>query len=73
MAKLSRFWEWHAKRYAKQKVGDEASYQNKLKLTQERLKPNMEVLEFGCGTGTTALTHAPFVNNIRAIDGSAIW
>ena len=70
MPKLSRFWEWHAKRYAKQKVADEASYQTKLKLTQEHLKPHMEVLEFGCGTGTTALIHAPFVSRIRAIDGS---
>lgn len=70
MPKLSRFWEWYAKRYAKQKVGDEASYQTKLKLMQERLKPNMEVFEFGCGTGTTALILAPFVSHIRAIDGS---
>lgn len=30
----------------------------------------MKVLEFGCGTGSTALAHAPFVNHIRAIDFS---
>ena len=71
MTKLSRFWEWHAKRYAKQKVGDDVSYQAKLKRTQEHLKPSMTVLEFGCGTGTTALIHAPFVSHIRAIDGSS--
>ncbi|MCG8562604.1 MAG: class I SAM-dependent methyltransferase, partial [Hyphomicrobiales bacterium] len=29
-----------------------------------------EVLEFGCGTGTTALFHAPYVKHIRAIDVS---
>ena len=28
----------------------------------------MEVLEFGCGTGSTAILHAPFVRHIRAID-----
>jgi ubiquinone/menaquinone biosynthesis C-methylase UbiE len=28
----------------------------------------MEVLEFGCGTGGTAIIHAPYVNHIRAID-----
>ena len=28
----------------------------------------MEVLEFGCGTGSTAITHAPSVKHIQAID-----
>ena len=28
----------------------------------------MEVLEFGCGTGSTALAHAPFVRHILATD-----
>lgn len=28
----------------------------------------MEVLEFGCGTGTTALAHAAYVRHILAID-----
>ena len=37
-------------------------------MTQDCLKPDMEVLELGCGTGTTALNHAPFVKNIQAID-----
>ena len=31
----------------------------------------MEVLEFGCGTGSTAIIHAPYVKQIRAIDFSA--
>ena len=31
----------------------------------------MEVLEFGCGTGSTAITHAPFVKQIEAIDVSS--
>ena len=31
----------------------------------------MEVLEFGCGTGSTAITHAPYVKHIRAIDISS--
>ena len=30
----------------------------------------MEVLEFGCGTGTTALQHAPFVRRYTGIDFS---
>lgn len=28
----------------------------------------MEVLEFGCGTGSTAIVHAPYVKHIHAID-----
>jgi 2-polyprenyl-3-methyl-5-hydroxy-6-metoxy-1,4-benzoquinol methylase len=31
----------------------------------------MDVLELGCGTGTTALHHAPHVKHIRAVDISA--
>ncbi|MCF6304147.1 MAG: class I SAM-dependent methyltransferase [Rhodobacteraceae bacterium] len=26
------------------------------------------MLEFGCGTGTTSVAHAPFVNHIDALD-----
>jgi ubiquinone/menaquinone biosynthesis C-methylase UbiE len=31
----------------------------------------MEVLEFGCGTGSTAIAHAPYVKHIRTIDISS--
>jgi 2-polyprenyl-3-methyl-5-hydroxy-6-metoxy-1,4-benzoquinol methylase len=31
----------------------------------------MEVLEFGCGTGSTAIAHAPYVKHILAIDISS--
>ncbi len=68
MAQPSRFWDRHAKGYAKRPVADEAAYQKKLGVTQDYLKPDMEVLEFGCGTGTTAIIHAPFVRHIRATD-----
>jgi len=67
----SGFWDRLAKRYAKQPVADAAAYQTKLEVTRGYLKADMEVLEFGCGTGTTALHHAPFVRHIRAIDISA--
>lgn len=68
MARLSQFWDRHAAGYAKRPVADEVSYQKKLKVTQDHLKPEMEVLEFGCGTGTTSIIHAPYVRHIRAID-----
>ncbi|MEO9876604.1 MAG: class I SAM-dependent methyltransferase [Anderseniella sp.] len=67
----SRFWDKIADRYARQPVKDETAYQEKLQLTQSYLRPDMKLLEFGCGTGTTALKHAPFVDRILATDISA--
>ncbi len=64
----AKFWNKIAKSYAKQKIADEESYQVKLKKTQEYLTPEMDILEFGCGTGTTAIIHAPFVRHILASD-----
>jgi ubiquinone/menaquinone biosynthesis C-methylase UbiE len=31
----------------------------------------MEVLEFGCGTESTAIAHAPYVKHIQALDISS--
>ncbi len=64
----TKFWDKIADKYSKQPIADEISYQKKLKVTQEYFNPDMEVLEFGCGTGGTAIIHAPFVKHIRAID-----
>lgn len=71
MAKPSKFWDRHAERYARSPVADEAAYQKKLEVTRGYFRPDMEVLEFACGTGSTALLHAPYVKQIRAIDISA--
>ena len=57
--------------YSKQPIKDEESYEKKLSMTREYLTPASNVLEFGCGTGGTALLHAPHVKEIRAIDLSA--
>lgn len=67
----AKFWDWIAERYARSPIADEASYKKKLQITQEYLRPGMEVLEFGCGTGSTALIHAPRVKHIHAIDISS--
>jgi ubiquinone/menaquinone biosynthesis C-methylase UbiE len=67
----TRFWDRTAKRYSKQPIADEATYQKKLEITREYLRPDMEVLEFGCGTGSTALLHAPYVKHILATDISS--
>lgn len=71
MANLSVFWDRMADRYAAQPVADEAAYQTKLTTTRSYLTPDMQVLEFGCGTGSTAIAHAPYVRHITAIDFSA--
>lgn len=63
-----KFWDGIAEKYAKQPVADEESYRKKLKITQEYFTPDMQVLEIGCGTGSTAIVHAPFVRHIRATD-----
>lgn len=70
MTRSRGFWNFMAKRYAKSPVEDQAAYERKLKLTRSHLSADMEVLEFGCGTGTTALIHAPYVAHIKAIDYS---
>ncbi len=68
MAESDKFWDKTARRYAKSPVSDEATYQRKLAETQSFFTPNMRIVEFGCGTGTTAVHHAPHVQHIDAID-----
>jgi ubiquinone/menaquinone biosynthesis C-methylase UbiE len=71
MNRTARFWDRIAKRYAGRPVADEASYEEKLRITREYLSPDMNVLEIGCGTGSTALALAPGVGHILATDISA--
>ncbi|NJO72636.1 MAG: class I SAM-dependent methyltransferase [Leptolyngbyaceae cyanobacterium RM1_406_9] len=71
MDQSTKFWDKIADRYAKQPIADETAYQKKLQVTREYFQPDMEVLEIGCGTGSTAIAHAPCVNHIRAIDFSS--
>jgi len=62
------FWNRMAEKYAARPVDDEAAYQAKLEKTRALLTLDSRVIEFGCGTGTTALHHAPFAKNILATD-----
>ena len=71
MDQSAKFWDRMAQRYSKQPVADETTYQKKLEITRNYLRPDMEVLEFGCGTGSTAIAHAPHVKHIQAIDISS--
>lgn len=62
------FWDRIADRYARRPVADESAYQTKLAATRTFLRPEMRLLEVGCGTGSTAIAHAPFVASIHATD-----
>lgn len=63
-----KFWNKLAPRYAKSPVRDEKIYQQKLEITQSYFRPDWSVFEFGCGTGSTAIVHAPYVKQILATD-----
>jgi len=71
MDQSARFWDRIAERYSRRPVADEAAYRKKLEVTRGYFRPDMEVLEFGCGTGSTAIVHAPYVKHIRATDISS--
>ena len=65
------FWDRVAPSYNKSTISDTESYARKLAATQALMHRDMTVLELGCGTGSTALTHAPHVAHIEATDVSA--
>ncbi|WP_375058263.1 class I SAM-dependent methyltransferase [Zobellella sp. DQSA1] len=68
MKDAKTFWDKSAPRYAKSRIRDEQAYQKKLAVTQGYFRPDWSVLEFGCGTGSTAILHAPHVGHIVATD-----
>ena len=68
MKKSDKYWDKIAERYAKSTIADEDTYQRKLTDTQSFFEPDMRILEFGCGTGTTAIHHAPYVEHVDATD-----
>ncbi|MGH1373207.1 MAG: class I SAM-dependent methyltransferase [Cellvibrionaceae bacterium] len=70
MSQSDTFWDKTAEKYAKRAVPDEETFQRKLSETQRFFTPDMHVLEFGCGTGSTAIHHAPVVRQYDAIDFS---
>ena len=70
MANRVWFWNLIAKRYARSPVADQAAYEHKLELTRACFSPATRVLEFGCGTGSTAIAHASAVASYTASDVS---
>ena len=71
MVQARDFWNKRADKYSKQPVPDEDAYRKKLEKTREYFRPDMDVLEIGCGTGSTAIAHAPYVRHILATDFSS--
>lgn len=70
-ASKARFWDRIARKYAKDPIVDQAGYERTLQCVQALLSPDHEVLEIGCGTGTTALRLAPGTRRLVATDVSA--
>lgn len=64
----AHFWDKIARKYAAQPIKDPAAYEKKLEITRGYFTPDMQLLEIGCGTGSTAVKHAPHVTHIRAVD-----
>ncbi|MEM0947543.1 MAG: class I SAM-dependent methyltransferase [Pseudomonadota bacterium] len=64
----SAFWDKIAPRYAARPVQDPNAYAETLERTQSYLSADDDVLEVGCGTGTTALHLAYAVRHITATD-----
>lgn len=68
MSDEARFWNKRAKKYALRPVADQETYEKKIEITRAYFQHDSEVLEIGCGTGSTALAHAPKVGHILATD-----
>lgn len=70
MSSQAAFWDKAASKYAKSPISDPAAYEYTLGRTRTYLTPKDNVLELGCGTGSTALSLAPHVSQIVAMDVS---
>lgn len=70
MQTAAEFWDKIAPKYAKSPISDMKAYTYTLNRTRSYLSPNDNVLEVGCGTGSTALLLAEGVKHITASDVS---
>ncbi|MEL6201990.1 MAG: class I SAM-dependent methyltransferase [Pseudomonadota bacterium] len=66
--KSRRFWDRHAPKYAKSKISDLKGYERSLDRTRDYLTNDQNVLEIGCGTGKTAIAHAPYAGHVTGTD-----
>jgi len=70
MANKAHFWNRIAHKYANDPIADLAGYERTMQRVQDLLSTEHEVLEIGCGTGTTALRLAPRTRRLVATDVS---
>ena len=66
------FWDKMADRFVRGEIKDKESYEKKLSITQQYFSNDMHVMEVGCGSGMTAIYHAPHVKHIHATDISPV-
>lgn len=66
-----KFWNMIAARYAASPIDDLPAYQAKIQKIKNYLKPNFQVLDIGCGTGTQCFDLAPHVKQLTGIDISS--
>ncbi len=62
------FWNRIARKYAADPIADEAGYENTLRRVQALLRADQDLLEVGCGTGSTALRLAGAARSYLATD-----
>lgn len=67
----ARFWDRRSRQYARDAIADQGGYERTLDRTRALLKQDDQVLELGCGTGSTALRLAGDVRSYLATDLSA--
>jgi ubiquinone/menaquinone biosynthesis C-methylase UbiE len=70
VANKARFWNRIAHKYASDPIADLIGYERTLQRVQALLSTENEVLEIGCGTGSTALRLAPATRRLVACDVS---
>lgn len=68
MGDPASFWNKRADKYAQQAIRDPAAYEQTLERVRAHLEPSDRALEWGCGTGSTALLLAPSVQSLVASD-----
>ena len=71
MIQSEKFWDKNADLYSKSPVKNKVDDQKKMEVTRGYFQPHTKLFEFACGTGSTAISHAPYVDNVLAIDISS--
>ena len=71
MQNAAKFWDRVAQKYTKSPIADMDVYTYTLERTRSYLSPSDNILEVGCGTGSTALLLAGDVRQITASDLSS--